>query len=53
MNDYSELVLALHDIARAVEARFGQCQISDNIRDCADRLHVLGEPLKVETCTKQ
>ena len=48
MNNYSELVLALHDIARAVEARFGSCQISEDIRDCADRLHTLGEPLKVQ-----
>lgn len=48
MNDYSELVMALHDIARAVELRLGQCQISDNIRDCADRLHEIGEPLKAK-----
>lgn len=48
MNDYSELVLALHDIARAVEARLGQCKISNDIRGCADTLHVLGEPLKVK-----
>lgn len=48
MNDYSELVVALHDIARAVEARLGSCQISDDIRKCADRLNVLGEPLKVQ-----
>ena len=48
MNEYSELVIALHDIARAVEARLGQCQISDDIRDCADRLHMIGEPLKVK-----
>lgn len=48
MNDYSELVMALHDIARAVETRFGECKISEDIRDCADRLHMLGEPLKVQ-----
>jgi len=48
MNDYSELVMALHDIARAVEVRFGQCQISDDIRHCADRLHEIGEPLKAQ-----
>ena len=48
MNDYGELVLALHDIARAVEARLGSCQISEDIRDCADRLHEIGEPLKVK-----
>ena len=47
MNEYSELVLALHDIARAVEAKFGSCLISEDIRDCADRLNELGEPLKV------
>lgn len=48
MNDYSELVIALHDIARAVEMRFGECKISEDIRDCADRLHEIGEPLKVK-----
>ena len=48
MNDYSELVITLHDIARAVEARLGECKISEDIRDCADRLHTLGEPLKVQ-----
>jgi hypothetical protein len=48
MNNYSELVVSLHEIARAVEARFGSCQISQDIRDCADRLHELGEPLKVK-----
>lgn len=48
MNEYSELVIALHDIARAIEIRLGQCQISDDIRNCADRLHTVGEPLKVK-----
>jgi hypothetical protein len=48
MNPYTELVLALHDIARAVEARLGYCKISEDIRDCADRLHSIGEPLKVK-----
>ena len=48
MNEYSELVMALHNIARAVEARFGECQISEDIRNCADRLHEVGEPLKVK-----
>jgi hypothetical protein len=47
MNDYSELVIALHDIARAVEVQLGICQISEDIRNCADRLHQIGEPLKV------
>jgi hypothetical protein len=48
MNDYSELVIKLHDIARAVEVKLGQCQISETIRKCADTLHTLGEPLKVQ-----
>jgi len=48
MNDYNELVIALHDIARAVEARLGECKISEDIRNCADRLHEIGEPLKVK-----
>lgn len=48
MNEYAELVLTLHDIARAVEKKFGSCQISEDIRSCADRLHMLGEPLKVQ-----
>ena len=48
MNDYSELCIALHDIARAVESRLGECPISENIRQCANTLHELGEPLKVK-----
>lgn len=46
MNNYSELVIALHDIARVVESKFGECQISEDIRECANRLHLLGEPFK-------
>lgn len=48
MNEYTDLVIALHDIARSVEIRFGQCQLSEDIRNCADRLHEIGEPLKVK-----
>ncbi len=48
MNDYSELVIALHDIARKVEQEIGVGKLSKDIRDCADRLHNLGKPMKVE-----
>lgn len=42
----SELVIELHNIARQVESTVGIGQLSEDIRNCADRLHVLGEPLK-------
>lgn len=48
MNPYTELVIALHDIARAIEERLGKCPITENIRQSADNLHMLGEPLKVK-----
>lgn len=48
MNEYSEMVLTLHDIARALEDKFGECKLSQDIRKCADTLHELGEPLKVK-----
>jgi len=48
MNEYSELVIELHNIARAVELRLGECPISESIRQCANTLHELGEPLKVK-----
>jgi hypothetical protein len=36
-----DAVVALHDIARTVEREIGHGQLSDDIRDCADRLHEL------------
>lgn len=47
MNEYSELVIELHAIARKIEQTVGQGQLSEDIRKCADRLHELGEPMKV------
>lgn len=35
-----DAVIQLHDIARLVEAEVGQGELSDNIRNVADRLHV-------------
>ena len=34
-----DAVIALHDIARTVEREVGRGQLSDDIRNCADRLH--------------
>lgn len=34
-------VLNLHNIARTVEERFGQCEVSKTLRECADQLNDL------------
>ena len=36
-----DAVVALHEIARTVETEVGQGQLSEDIRNCADRLHHL------------
>jgi hypothetical protein len=36
-----DAVIALHEIARTVEREVGRGQLSDDIRECADRLHDL------------
>ena len=36
-----EAVIQLHYAARTVEQEVGRGQLSDDIRDCADRLHKL------------
>ncbi len=36
-----EAVIELHNIARQVEKEIGCGLLSDDIRDCADRLHKL------------
>jgi hypothetical protein len=36
-----DAVVALHDIARTIEAEVGRGQLSDDVRNCADRLHEL------------
>lgn len=40
----SEAVIQLHDIARLVEKEIGQGKLSEDIRDCADRLHNVTHP---------
>lgn len=39
--DLVDAVIKLHDIARLVEAEVGHGNLSDDIRDVADRLHAL------------
>jgi hypothetical protein len=36
-----EAIMQLHDVARAVEQQVGKGQLSEDIRNCADRLHSL------------
>ena len=36
-----DAVIALHDIARLVKQEVGEGNLSDDIRNCADRLHIL------------
>lgn len=41
MNTLEEAVMELHNIARLVEKEIGLGLLSEDIRDCADRLHQL------------
>jgi hypothetical protein len=42
-----EAIIQLHDVARAVEQQIGTGQLSEDIRNCADRLNtVIKEVLK-------
>jgi hypothetical protein len=36
-----EAIIQLHDVARTVEKQIGTGQLSDDIRNCADRLNTL------------
>ena len=38
---FQEAVIQLHNIARLVEGEVGRGLLSEDIRDCADRLHKL------------
>jgi hypothetical protein len=37
--DFKDEIIKLHDIARKVEQEIGQGQLSEDIRQAADRLH--------------
>jgi hypothetical protein len=39
-------VIQLHEIARILETEIGQGQLSEDIRKCADRLHIVTQPFK-------
>ena len=41
-----EAVIQLHNIARMVESKIGRGLLSDDIRDCANRLHMITRPIK-------
>jgi hypothetical protein len=41
MNNYPELVIQLHNIAREIENTIGKGKLSEDIRACADRLNDL------------
>ncbi len=49
MADFTQTVMHLHEIARQIEKEIGTGQLSEDIRNCADRLHVLtsARPVKV------
>ena len=40
-DELRDAVIKLHDVARLLEKTMGRGQLSDDIRDCANRLHVV------------
>ena len=47
MNDtLNDAVIQLHNIARLIESEIGRGLLSDDIRDCANRLHTIVRPVK-------
>ena len=41
MNSLDEAVIELHNVARLIEKEIGKGLLSEDVRDCADRLHKL------------
>ena len=41
-----QAVINLHDIARLVEQQLGKGALSEDLRKCADQLHLLNKPMK-------
>ena len=39
MSDLNQVVIDLHNSARAVEQAYSTCKLSINIRSCADKLN--------------
>ena len=51
MNEKLQLhdaVVQLHDVARLIEQQLGTGQLSIDVRDAADRLNTLINPIKME-----
>lgn len=44
-------VIELHNIARFVESTIGQGKLSEDIRNCADRLHALTKKISNKEST--
>lgn len=49
MNDIEQVIIDLHWIAHLVETEIGVGQLSDDIRRCADRLHIVKEQVGVKS----
>ena len=47
-----DAVVQLHYIAGQIEQEIGQGQLSEDLRKCADRLHVLVKPMYIEEKTQ-
>lgn len=45
-NQLADAVIQLHNIARMIESKIGRGLLSDDVRDCANRLHVITRPIK-------
>ena len=44
--EYTDAIMMLHQIARMIETKIGKGLLSEDIRDCADRLHKLTNEVK-------
>lgn len=47
--DLNAAVILLHDIARSIEQQIGQGQLSEDIRNSADRLNTLLKPVEIKS----
>jgi len=45
MTQLAQAISDLHTIARLIENKIGVGQLSDDVRGCADRLHLLQKPI--------
>ncbi len=45
--EFVDMVIELHNIARAVETEFGHSNLTSDLRNCADRLHVLAVGVRI------